>query len=105
MIRSVVLSRAAGAHCSIIHWSHSYRTTPTKHSNKNETSGDLVYLITDEYSMISTSFPAKLSRNIEKKGSVENLEASHANDSLNFGGINVILCGDLHQFSPVAGAK
>ena len=68
----------------------------------------IVYLIIDEYSMISKSFLAKLSRNIgigKMKGSVENPESSHASDSLGFGGINVILCGDLHQFPPVAGAK
>jgi hypothetical protein len=64
-----------------------------------------VYLIINEYSMISKSFLAKLSRNIgigKTKGSAE---ATHANDSPGFSGINVILCGDLHQFPPVAGAK
>ena len=58
--------------------------------------------------MISKSFLTKLSRNIrigKTKGSVENPESNHANNSLGFGGINVILCGDLHQFPPVAGAK
>ena len=58
--------------------------------------------------MISKSFLAKLSRNIgirKVKGAVNNPDDSHVNDSLGFGGINVILCGDLHQFPPVAGAK
>ena len=69
---------------------------------------NFVYLVIDEYSMISKSFLAKLSRNIgigKAKGAVDNPDDSHVNDSLGFGGINVILCGDLHQFSPVAGAK
>ena len=67
-----------------------------------------VYLIIDEYSMISKSFLAKLSQNIgigKARGAVENPDKNHVGDSLAFGGINVILCGDLHQFPPVAGAK
>ncbi|KXN83798.1 ATP-dependent DNA helicase PIF1 [Leucoagaricus sp. SymC.cos] len=52
------------------------------------------YLVIDEVSMISKSFLAKLSRNISiGKGSTR---------SASFGGINVILCGDFHQFPPVA---
>ena len=56
------------------------------------------YLIIDEYSMISKSFLALLSKNIGigKQGSA----TEHPDHS--FGGVNVILCGDLHQFPPVA---
>ena len=56
------------------------------------------YLITDKYSMISKSFLTLLSKTIGigKQGSA----TTHGADS--FGGINVILCGDLHQFPPVA---
>ncbi|KIL57191.1 hypothetical protein M378DRAFT_30506, partial [Amanita muscaria Koide BX008] len=56
------------------------------------------YLIIDEYSMIAKSFLALMSRNISiaKEGS-----DSHYPDH-SFGGVNVILCGDLHQFPPVA---
>ena len=56
------------------------------------------YLIIDEYSMLSKTFLATLSKNIGigKKGS------DSGNDSHSFGGVNVILCGDLHQFPPVA---
>jgi len=69
---------------------------------------NIVYLIIDEYLMISKSFLAKHSRNIgigKTKGSVNNPESSHTNNSLGFGSINVILCGDLHQFPPIAGVK
>ena len=58
--------------------------------------------------MISKSFLAKLLRNIgiaKARGAVKNPETSHIGDSLGFGGINVILCSDLHQFLPVARAK
>jgi hypothetical protein len=56
------------------------------------------YLIIDEYSMLAKSFLATLSRNISigKQGS------SSEKPGLSFGGVNVILCGDLHQFPPVA---
>ena len=56
------------------------------------------YLIIDEYSMISKSFLANLSHNIAIGKQGTNLDGT----SLSFGGINVILCGDLHQFPPVA---
>lgn len=55
------------------------------------------YLIIDEYSMIGKSFLALLERNITV-GKAESAEGNH----LSFGGLNVILCGDLHQFPPVA---
>jgi len=59
------------------------------------------YLIIDEFSMLSRSFLATLSRNI-----TIGLEGSpHARDGHSFGGLNVVLCGDLHQFPPVACAK
>ena len=59
------------------------------------------YLIIDEYSMLSRSFLATLSRNISI-----GLEGSpYALQDRSFGGLNVILCGDLHQFPPVACAK
>ena len=56
------------------------------------------YLIIDEFSMISKTFLALLSRNIAigKQGTREWV------DSASFGGINVIICGDFHQFPPVA---
>ena len=59
------------------------------------------YLIIDEFSMLSRSFLATLSRNITV--GVEG--APYARDGHSFGGLNVILCGDLHQFPPVACAK
>src|SRR5438876_7865334 len=59
---------------------------------------DKQYLIVDEYSMISKSFLAALSKNISigKQGS------DSEQPGYSFGGVNVILCGDLHQFPPVA---
>ncbi len=61
----------------------------------------VTYLIIDEYSMLSKTFLAILSRNITiaKSGSAT-FRAGHS-----FGGINVILCGDLHQFPPVVCAR
>ena len=59
------------------------------------------YLIIDEYSMLSKTFLATLSRNIAigMEGSL-GFQPGHS-----FGGLNVILCGDLHQFPPVACGK
>ncbi|KAJ3538129.1 hypothetical protein NM688_g6564 [Phlebia brevispora] len=55
------------------------------------------YLIIDEYSMLSKTFLAMLSRNI---GIAKYGSATYRNES--FGGVNILLCGDLHQFPPVA---
>lgn len=56
------------------------------------------YLILDEISMLSRTFFATLSRNIciLKTGS----DAGEP-----FGGINVVICGDFHQFPPVAAKR
>ena len=56
------------------------------------------YLILDEYSMLAKDFFSLLLWNIgiEKKGGTDNIH------SQSFEGINVIICGDLHQFTPVA---
>ena len=56
------------------------------------------YLIIDEYSMLSKTFLAALSRNISV--GMEGSQGFH--QGMSFGGLNVILCGDLHQFPPVA---
>jgi hypothetical protein len=56
-----------------------------------------LYLIVDEYSMLSKTFLAQFSRNVSI--AVTNTEQY---GGLSFGGINDILCGDLHQFPPVA---
>ncbi|THH11044.1 hypothetical protein EW146_g8174 [Bondarzewia mesenterica] len=53
------------------------------------------YLIIDEYSMISKPFLAKISKRIS-------IAKTNAVDGTSFGGISVILCGDHHQFPPVA---
>ena len=58
----------------------------------------IVYLIIDEISMISKSFLAILSRHIGiGKGTRDTPICSQS-----FGGINVVFCGDFHQFPPVA---
>ena len=62
---------------------------------------DVRYLIIDEFSMISRSFLATLSRNIAI--GIEGAPGIPQGHS--FGGLNVILCGDLHQFPPVACTK
>ena len=56
------------------------------------------YLILDEYSMLAKDFFSLLSQNIGigKEGSTDDAH------SRSFGGINVIICGDPHQFPPVA---
>ena len=56
------------------------------------------YLIIDEYSMLSRPFLATLSKHI----SIATLLTGSGSTDSSFGGINVILCGDLHQFPPVA---
>jgi hypothetical protein len=59
---------------------------------------DKRYLIINEFSMISKSFLALLSKNI----SIGKQDSDTERPGYSFGGINVILCGDLHQFPPVA---
>ncbi|KIK13899.1 hypothetical protein PISMIDRAFT_17663 [Pisolithus microcarpus 441] len=56
------------------------------------------YLIIDEMSMIGKTFLAKLSCNIAIGKMIEGT----ANTAHSFRGLNVILCGDFHQFPPVA---
>jgi hypothetical protein len=48
--------------------------------------------------MLSKSFLANLAKNI----SIGKQTSDANEDSLSFGGLNVILCRDLHQFPPVA---
>ncbi len=55
------------------------------------------YLVLDEYSMIAKSFLALLSRNV-----AAGMEGNGMDTTQSFGGLNVVLCGDLHQFPPVA---
>lgn len=54
-------------------------------------------MILDEYSMIAKDFLAVLSRNIL----IGKEMAAHNDHSQSFGGINIIICGDFHQFPPV----
>jgi len=62
---------------------------------------EVQYLIIDEYSMLSKTFLATLSRNI----SVGMHGAKGFRTGYSFGGLSVVLCGDLHQFPPVACSK
>lgn len=67
--------------------------------NLETTWRDVRYLIVDEVSMVDRALLATLSRRLS-------LAKTGSSDSdLPFGGINVILCGDLHQFPPVARKK
>ncbi|PSS19942.1 hypothetical protein PHLCEN_2v3115 [Hermanssonia centrifuga] len=56
------------------------------------------YLIIDEVSMISKSFLIDMERNI----SIGMQGADGFQSDYSFGGLNVIICGDFHQFPPVA---
>jgi hypothetical protein len=55
------------------------------------------YLAIDEMSMIVKDFLALLSRNISI--------GKNGNGNTSFGGVNVILLGDFHQFPPIARSK
>lgn len=57
------------------------------------------YLIIDEISMISCAMLSKIEA---KMRHVKQTGDSHQ-DNLPFGGVNVIICGDFHQFPPVIG--
>ena len=59
------------------------------------------YLVINEYPMIVKTFLVTLSYNISigKEGS------SFENPGYSFGGISIILCGNLHQFPPIAKAS
>ena len=59
---------------------------------------EYAYLIIDEMSMISKTFFALLSRII----SIAKTTVGVDTPTDSFGGINVIICGDFHQFPPVA---
>ena len=59
------------------------------------------YMILDEYSMISKPFLQILSQNI----TIGVDGRAHSSADASFGAINVILCGDLHQFPLVAVGK
>jgi len=54
---------------------------------------NVCYLIIDEYSMLSKSFLKLLARNI----SIGVEGGPVAKEGLSFGGLSVILCGDLHR--------
>lgn len=58
----------------------------------------MISLIIDEVSMIAKTFFALLSRQI----SIGKQKPGHSAGDMSFGGISVILCGDFHQFPPVA---
>jgi hypothetical protein len=61
---------------------------------------NISYNITDEFSMLGKTFLAKMSRNI----GVAKTQSEQQTPDRSFGGINIILTGDLHQFPPVATA-
>lgn len=60
--------------------------------------GPRKYLVLDELSMLGKEWTSLMSRNVDigKQGSDDHIPDAP------FGGVNVILCGDLHQFPPVA---
>lgn len=76
----------------IIHSPEVEKELSEKYSNK-------AYLIIDEISMVSREFMSEMSRIIGKAR--VGLEDYHS--QLPFGGLNVIIFGDMHQFPPVTG--
>lgn len=60
---------------------------------------DVQYLIIDEISMVSRQFLSRISSAICAAKGVKR------DDGIPFGGVNVIIAGDFHQFPPVAGGK
>lgn len=62
---------------------------------------NLHFLIIDEISMISKHFFSQLDRIFSRV--MDSIERNPRN--LPFGGLNVIICGDFHQFPPVATKK
>jgi hypothetical protein len=58
----------------------------------------ICYLIIDKCSMIAKAFLTSLSQNI----SISVTGSSDPDLDQSFGSINVVLCGDFHQFPPVA---
>jgi hypothetical protein len=56
------------------------------------------YFIIDECSMLPKDFFAQLSRHI----TIAKVESNSSVSDLPFGGVNILLCGDFHQFPPVA---
>lgn len=82
-------------------------TPQTMKNLSNETKAKLqafwrsyTYLIIDEISMIGKTFLAALSRHISI--GKDRPDSGAAGGGRSFGGINVIFCGDFHQFPPVA---
>lgn len=79
----------------------SHKMSPDAKAKLQEIWKPILYLIIDEISMIGKIFWALLSRNISI-----GKEASPTNwPDMLFRGINIIICGDFHQFPPVASAK
>ena len=62
---------------------------------------EVQYLIVDEYSVLSKTFLATLSYNISI--GMEGMKGFQTTRP--FGGLNIVLCGDLHQFPPVVCSK
>jgi hypothetical protein len=65
-----------------------------------ETWGDVEYLIIDEISMVSKRTLAIVSEMI----SIGKQKPGENNSTVPFGGVNVIIAGDFHQFPPVVGS-
>ena len=83
--------------------SDKWLTHPTKRTDtrRKKTIGDALWLMIDEKSMLTVPTLMHLS---QATGSVRTGPSS-AETSAAFGGLNVVLLGDFHQFPPVANSK
>ena len=77
------------------------KLTPGKRRSLEASWTEKKYLIIDEISMVSCSFLASIDR---KMRHVKHTEDEDRDDAP-FGGVNVIIFGDFHQFPPVMGGQ
>lgn len=110
---SIICNRSKGCAASLIEGKTTHHIGRISVGNKNKGLSTTAkkelenmwrhvqYLIIDEYSMLSKEFLAQLSRHI----SIAKLGSDSTDSASSFGGVNVILCGDLHQFPPVAASS
>lgn len=83
--------------------SDNWVTHPTKEADhrRKKNMGSVQWLTMDEKSMLTTPLLAHLA----KATSVVRAELNAVDASIPFGGLNIVLLGDFHQFPPIASHK